>query len=132
MTDKLQKVDHTALAVNQLTIIVLNGTAFILNLSWLAALVGGVMIIGTAIGKPGFAFLYRFILKPLGIARPHVINDHPEPHRFAQGFGGVVMLAGAVLLFSGLTAWGWGLVWLVIALAALNVFAGFCVGCFVY
>jgi hypothetical protein len=27
---------------------------------------------------------------------------------------------------------GWSLVWLVIALAALNLFAGFCVGCAVY
>jgi hypothetical protein len=35
-------------------------------------------------------------------------------------------------LYGGATALGWGLVWLVIALAALNLFVGFCAGCAVY
>ena len=35
-------------------------------------------------------------------------------------------------LFVGVPILGWGLVWLVIALAALNLFVGFCAGCAVY
>jgi hypothetical protein len=58
--------------------------------------------------------------------------DNPEPHRFAQGFGATVVLAGTAALYLGVPALGWGLVWLVAALAALNAFGGFCVGCFVY
>jgi hypothetical protein len=64
--------------------------------------------------------------------KPDVLADNPEPHRFAQGFGAVVLAAGAIALFAGLPLLGWSLVWLVIALAALNLFAGFCAGCAVY
>ena len=39
------------------------------------------------------------------------------------------LLRAGLLGASGL---GWGLVWLVAALAALNAFGGFCVGCAVY
>jgi hypothetical protein len=64
--------------------------------------------------------------------QPHILDDHPEPHRFAQAFGGVVMFIGALALFTGIPGLGWFLVWFVAALAALNAFGGFCVGCFVY
>jgi hypothetical protein len=132
MTETLQKIDHSALKVNQVTIILLNILAFILNLPWLAALVAAVMLLGTLFGIPGFGFIYRYILKPLGWVKPNVLMDNNEPHRFAQGFGGVVMLGGSLALYAGLKALGWGLVWMVAALAALNAFGGFCVGCAVY
>jgi len=132
MNGQLQNIDHGALKANQLVIITLNAVAFVLNIPWLAALVALAMLIGTALGKPGFGFIYKSALKPLGLVKPDILPDNPEPHRFAQGFGGVVMLAGAVSLFAGASALGWGLVWLVIALAALNAFGGFCAGCFVY
>jgi hypothetical protein len=64
--------------------------------------------------------------------RPNVIPDHHEPHRFAQGVGGVLALTATVLLLLGQAAVGWGLAWFHIVLAALNLFAGFCLGCFVY
>jgi hypothetical protein len=131
MNTPLTSVDHSALKVNQITIIALNLLAFVLNLPWLIAAVSLTMLFGTLIDIPGFGFVYRFWLKPAGIVKPQVIQDHPEPHRFAQGFGGVVMLAGTLALYSG-AALGWGLVWLVAALAALNAFGGFCAGCFVY
>jgi hypothetical protein len=132
MTDTLQKVDHSALKVSQVTIILLNILAFVLNMPWLAALVALVMLVGTLLKVPGFGFIYRYILKPLGWVKPHVLLDNSEPHRFAQGFGGVVMLAGSLALYFGLPALGWSLVWIVAALAALNAFAGFCVGCAIY
>ena len=130
-TNTLTKVDHTAIKTNQAVIITLNIVAFILNAPWLAGLVALVMIAGTLLKAPGFGFIYR-ILKSLGWAKPDVLLDNPEPHRFAQGFGGAVMLVGTVSLFSGATVLGWGLVWLVAALAALNLFGGFCAGCAVY
>ena len=132
MTQTLQNVDHTALKVNQIVIIALNITAFIFNLWWLAAVVAGVMLVGTIVGKPGFVLVYSRVLKPLGWAKPRVIPDNPEPHRFAQGFGGVVMLAATLAIVAGVPLLGWSLVWLVAGLAALNAFAGFCVGCFIY
>jgi hypothetical protein len=128
----LQKVNHSALKVNQSFIIGLNILAFILNLPWLALVVTLAMVIGTTLKVPGFGFVYKYALKPRGWVKPDVIADNPEPHRFAQGFGAVVMAAGVVALFVGAAPLGWGLVWLVIALAALNLFAGFCAGCAVY
>lgn len=128
----LQKVDHSALKTNQLIIITLNILAFILNLPVLAAFVAAVMGLGSALKTPGFGFVYKSILKPRGWMKPDVLNDNPEPHRFSQFLGFVFMTAGSVALFSGSTVLGWILVWIVVALASLNAFGGFCVGCAVY
>ena len=132
MNASLQKIDHSAIKVNQLTIILLNVIAFLINAPWLAALVTAFMLIGTIIGKPGFLFIYRQMLKPAGLVKPKILLDNPEPHRFAQGFGSIVMAAGNLALWVGLESLGWALVWLVTILAALNAFAGFCAGCAVY
>jgi len=130
-TNELSKIDHTAIKTNQTVIIILNIIAFIINAPWLAGIVAFVMIIGALLKIPGFKFVYQ-ILKSTRIAKPDVLLDNPEPHRFAQGFGGVVMLAGTLALYAGIPVLGWGLVWMVAALAALNLFGGFCVGCAVY
>lgn len=130
-TNTLTNVDHIAIKTNQAVIIILNIVAYILNAPWLTGIVALVMILGTLFKSPGFKFVYR-ALKSMGITKPDSISDNPEPHRFAQGFGGVVMLAGTILLFAGVLFLGWGLVWLVAALAALNLFGGFCMGCAVY
>jgi hypothetical protein len=132
MTQTLQKVDHSALKANQLFIIGLNILAFILNLPILAAFVALVMGLGSLWKVPGFGFVYKYVLKPRGWMKPDVLDDNPEPHRFAQFLGFIFMIAGSVALFMGAGVLGWSLVWLVAALAALNAFAGFCVGCAVY
>jgi hypothetical protein len=128
----LQKVDHSALKTNQIIIITLNILAFILNQPWLAAFVALVMGLGSALKVPGFGFVYKSVLKPRGWIRPDVLDDNPEPHRFAQFLGFLFMTGGSTALFLGSSVLGWSLVWLVVALAALNAFGGFCVGCAVY
>lgn len=128
----LKPVDHAALGTNQAMIILLLALAFVLDLPWLAGVVALFMLGGTALGKPGFFWVYRYALRPLGLVRPDVLMDHPEPHRFAQGFGGMVVLAAFLLLLSGLPGLGWALAWMVVGLAALNLFAGFCTGCAIY
>ena len=132
MAGNAGKVDHSSLRTNQAVIILALLAAFVLNVPWLAAIVAFVMLVGTAVGRPGFFFIYTGILKPLGIARPDVLEDNPEPHRFAQGFGGIVAGVASILLFLGFSFAGWALAWLVIVLAALNLFVGFCAGCAVY
>lgn len=128
----LAQVDHAALRTNQAFIIGLNLLAFILDLPWLAALVALAMAVGTAMRLPAFGFVYQRFFKPRGWVKPDLLEDNPEPHRFAQGMGAAVLAAGALALFAGSVILGWGLVWVVIALAALNLFAGFCAGCAVY
>lgn len=129
----IRKVDHSALRTNQAFIIGLLVTAFVLN-SWpIAAFVSAVMLIGTIWPDAGlFKRIYLHVLRPSGVVKPDVILDNPEPHLFAQGLGGVFTLAGVIALLLGASLLGWALIWLVIVLAALNLFVGFCAGCFVY
>jgi len=131
-TQTLQKVDHAALKANQLTIITLNILAFIFNLPILAAFVAIVMGLGSALKLPSFVLLYRYIYKPLGLIKSDILDDNPEPHRFAQFVGFLFMTAGSIAIFLGASTFGWILVWIVVALAALNAFGGFCVGCAMY
>ncbi len=129
----VRRVDRSALRVNQSFIIALSILAFLFDTPYLAAFVAAVMLVGTA--WPSLALFqgfYRRVLKPRGWVKPDVIEDNPEPHRFAQGFGGVVLALGVIALLLGQAVLGWALVWLVVALAALNLFLGFCAGCFVY
>jgi hypothetical protein len=132
MTSKIQLVDHTAIKVNQIMIIILNITAFIFDEPRLAMITALFLLAGTIIGKPGFLFIYSKILRPMGIAKPRIHEDNPEPHRFSQGLGGTLILTGSLALLAGAPLFGWTLIWLVTALAALNAFGGFCVGCFAY
>jgi hypothetical protein len=128
----LKPVDHAVLATNQAVIILLLVLAFVFNQPLLAGLVALFMLAGTALAKPGFGWIYTRILRPAGLVKPDVLQDNPEPHRFAQGFGGTVVLGGFVALLVGASTLGWALTWLVVALAALNLFGGFCMGCAVY
>ncbi len=129
-----RKVDHSALRTNQAFIITLLVIAFVLNAPILVAFVSAVMLIGTAFPSAGlFKAAYAYLLKPAGLVKPDVKLDNPEPHLFAQGLGGIfLLLATLALLIPGLGWIGWVLTWLVIALAALNLFAGVCVGCLIY
>ena len=63
MSDQLVKVDHAALRINQFVIILLNVLAFVLNLPWLVAFVGFVMLLGTIFKVPGFVLIYKKLLK---------------------------------------------------------------------
>ncbi|HZD09874.1 MAG TPA: DUF4395 domain-containing protein [Candidatus Binatia bacterium] len=128
-----RRVDHTALKVNQAFIIALLLLAFVLD-SWpVVAFVGAVMLLGTAVPALSlFKLVYRKALRPAGLVRPQVVVDNPEPHRFAQGLGGVFLALGIIALLLGQPVVGWVLAWIVIVLAALNLFLGFCAGCFVY
>lgn len=130
--DTLRPIDHAALRTNQVTIILLNIVAFVLDMPWLVAFTTAMMIAGTALGLPAFGFIYHRLVKPMGWVKPEVLLDNHEPHRFAQGIGSVFMLLGTVALWVNISILGWSLVWLVTALAALNAFGGFCAGCFIY
>lgn len=127
-TASLSHVDHAVLKANQIVIIALCVGAFVLDAWWLAALVAGVMLAGAALGRGLFGLAVRRV-----VAYPaDMVADNPEPHRFSQGLGGTFVLLGTLAGLAGAGPVGWGLVWMVVALAALNAFGGFCVGCFIY
>lgn len=128
-----RRVDQAALKVNQALIILLLVAGFILD-SWpLVAFVGAVMLLGTLVPTLSlFKAIYRYVLRPSGVVRPQVIPDNPEPHRFAQGLGGIFLAFSVVAHLAQQPILGWVLAWIVIVLAALNLFLGFCAGCFIY
>ena len=129
-----KKVDTTAIKFNQASIVTLNLLAYVLDLPWLVLLVGAVLAVGTI--WPGAALFkqtYLRVLKPLGLLKPHVIDDDPAPHRFAQGLGAAFLgLSSLALLALNATSLGWGLAGIVVVLASINLFFNFCAGCFLY
>ncbi len=127
----LEPTNHNAIRVNQAIIIGLLILAFIVNLPVLIGIVSAIMLIGTAFGFPGFYPLYRFLHK-LKLIDADILLDNKEPHRFAQGFGGIVLALAFWLFGLHLETIHWLLSWVVVFLAALNLFVGFCMGCALY
>jgi hypothetical protein len=128
-----RKVDHSALRTNQTFIIGLLLIGFVADAKLLVTFVAAVMLIGTVWPKVSlFKAVYLYFLKPRGLIGPDLKVDNPEPHLFAQGVGGVFLAAATVAFLVNAATVGWVLTWVVIALAALNLFAGICVGCLMY
>jgi hypothetical protein len=132
--DTTKKIlDYSALKFNQISIITLTLLGFILNQPLLPLFVAAVLIAGSF--NPNFALFkmtYTHIIKPIKLFKPNPVEDIPAPHEFAQLLGGVVLGLGSLILYSGLILLGWIFAWIVIVLAAANLFLGFCAGCFVY
>jgi hypothetical protein len=131
MDNQLKMIDHRAMQVTQVMVIILNILAFVLDQPYLALFTGLVSLVGVALNMPGFSFIYQ-PLKSAGLLNPEILADHPEPHRFSQLLGGMMALGGGLFVIGGLPMIGWALTWIHAALAALNAFGGFCVGCFMY
>ena len=97
-----RRVDRSAFRTNQAFIIGLLILAFVLNSVPLVAFVAAVMLLGTAVPQLAlFQGIYRRLLRPAGLVKADVIVDNPEPHRFAQGFGGSVLVLVGHLALGG-------------------------------
>jgi len=114
--------------------VVLAGLAFVLSQPIIVLITGLILALSALV--PAFSpyrLIYRFVLLPLHILHPKIVEDDPAPHRFAQGMGAVFLLASTLVLFlSQATGLGWTLDLIVFVLSGLNLFVGFCAGCFVY
>lgn len=127
------KVDHALLRANQASIITLLVLAFVFNWVWLVAFVCAVMLIGSIWPQAGlFKLAARRWLRPLGLFKADVREDLPQPHLFAQAVGGLFLLAATLAFVAGAPTLGWVLSAIVVMLAAVNLFLGFCAGCFMY
>jgi hypothetical protein len=125
--------DRSAVRVNQALIIAFLVLGFILNQPLFVAFVAAVMTIGTAFPAAAlFQRIYRDLLRPAKLIHPDVHSEDPAPHRFAQGMGAGVLIVSLIAFLAGSTGLGWALGILVIVLAGINLFFGFCAGCFVY
>jgi hypothetical protein len=126
-------IDHSALKFNQGSIIALLVVAFLINGIWLVAFVGAVMLVGTIWPNAGlFKWIYQNFVKPLGLLKPDPRVDKAQPHLFAQGLGGIFLALATISFVAGAVVFGWLLTAMVVVLAAINLVAGFCLGCFFY
>ncbi len=128
-----RRVDHNQIRTNQVFTITLLALSFVLDAPALAAFTALVMVISAAMPPLGlFSWVYQRLLLPTGIVKPDIVPDNPEPHRFAQLVGSVFVGLGVLALVAALPVIGWALIGLVIVLASLNLFAGWCAGCTMY
>ena len=106
--------------------------AFLLNLPWLAALVGLNLLVSAAFGTrlflPGRAWpLIRRSLR-LGPTEP----EHEYPPRFAQAMGGTFLALATLAFVLGFAPLGWLLTGAVAALQTVLAATGICIGCRMY
>lgn len=126
------QTDLSALKFNQYAVIGVTLLTLISGLSALTLLLGAAMLLGAV--RPDLSPLraaYRMFGRRLGL-RPEVVDEDPRAHHFAQGVGGVFLLASALAMLAGWPLLGLGLGVMVIALAGLNLSQKICVGCLMY
>jgi len=106
--------------------------AFLLDLPWLAVLVGLNLAVsaffGTRLFLPGRVWPIVKRSLRLGPTEP----EHEYPPRFAQAMGGTFLLVAGIAFLAGLPTLGWLLVAAVAALQTLLATTGICVGCRLY
>jgi len=110
------------------------GLAFVLHLPVMVLITAVLLALSALVPAIGpYRLIYSYILAPLHILRPHIVEDDPAPHRFAQGVATIFLLASTLVLFlSNAMVLGWTLDLIVFVLSGINLFVGFCAGCFVY
>ncbi|ULH16438.1 DUF4395 domain-containing protein [Deinococcus sp. KNUC1210] len=128
----MNKTDLNALKFNQLTVVGVTAVAVVASQPWLAGLLGAAMLIGAVSPtRSPMRAAYRAVGPRLGL-NPDIVEESPEAHLFAQGVGGVFLLASALSGLAGLGVLSAVLGLTVIALALLNLTARICVGCLMY
>lgn len=128
------KVDQNGLKTGQALTIVILLLAFLIGESaWaLVAFVAVAQLLGALNVSFAPYRVFYLLIKQAGWIKPNPQPDHAQPHRFAMLVGALFNGGATVALLLGNAVLGWSLVWVVIALANLNFWVNFCVGCWVY
>jgi len=130
----IPRVDTHLSKFSQACVVILTGVAFIFAQPVIVLIAAIVMALTALIPVVSpFRLLYRYVMLPLHVLKPRIVEDDPAPHRFAQRVGAAFLIASTlVLLLTNATVVGWILDIIVFVLAAINFTIGFCAGCFVY
>ena len=130
----MPRVDTHLGRFSQACTVLLSALAFLLNQPIIVAITAIILLLSAlAPSISPYRLLYRYLILPLHLLKPRIVEDDPAPHRFAQGVGAAFLVASSLLLFlTSATAVGWALDLIVFALATLNLTVGFCAGCCVY
>ena len=128
------RVDTHLAKFSQASVAVLTALGFIFKLPLLVLITAIIMVLAAfAPAISPFKLVYRWVLLPLHLLKPRIVEDDPAPHRFAQGIGAAFLLASSIMFFLvHASVAGWILDLIVFVLSAINFSVGFCAGCFVY
>src|SRR5947207_2899332 len=90
------RVDTHLAKFSQAGTVLLTALAFLLNQP-IIVLVTAIILALAAImpSVSPFRLLYRYIVLPLHLLRPRIVEDDPAPHRFAQGVGAAFLIASS-------------------------------------
>jgi hypothetical protein len=134
MTEQtVPRVDQNGLKTGQALTILLLAVAFVLDVWWLVAFVAVAQLLG-ALDVPfaPYRLFYKHALLPTGMIKPDPQPDNPEPHRFAMLLGAIFNTIATVGLLAEAGWIAWAPVGIVFALANLNFWLNFCMGCWMY
>ena len=120
-------VDQHEIKFTMATTLLLLALGWVLN-SWIPVAIATICQLINATGSPyaPYALIYRQVILPVNLIKPHIIPDDPIPHRFASLIGGLLTLLGAIFLWANYLLIGWLLVLIVFTLQNLNFWVNFC------
>lgn len=126
-------VDQQQIKFNMAMTALLLAVGYLLN-SWIPVAIAIVSQFSGGLGLSiaPYRLLYIGIVLPSGLLKPRKIPDNHAPHRFAAFVGGLFDLIGVILIIMGFQVAGWAFIGIVFVLSILNLFLGFCAGCFMY
>lgn len=129
----LRNVDQSGIKTGMATIIILLILGFVLD-SWVLVAFAALSQLLGALAVPfaPYRLFYLNVVRPSGLVKPQVIQDNPEPHRFAMLVGGLFDGAAVLALLAAVPVLAWILVGIVVVLANLNFWLDFCMGCWMY
>lgn len=133
-TGTIPRIDSNQGKFSQGSTVLLTALAFLLQQPIIVAITAIIMVLSTLVPEfSPYRLLYKGIVVPLGLLKPRIVEDDPNPHRFANAVGATFLIASTIFLFlTPLKTVGWILDLIIIVLASINLTVGFCAGCFMY
>ena len=105
------RVDTHLAKFSQAGTVLLSALAFLLNQPIIVVIAAIILLLSAlAPSISPFRLVYRYVVIPMHLMRPRVVEDDPAPHRFAQGVGAAFLIASSLILYlTSATALGWAL-----------------------
>ena len=102
--------------------------------NWIPVAIAAICQLISATGSPyaPYFLIYKRVMLPVNLIKPHIIPDDPILHRFASLIGGLFTLLGAIFLWANYSLVGWIFVLIVFTLQSLNFLVNFCMMYYLY
>jgi hypothetical protein len=132
-SESVSHVDQHEIRFAMVMTLLLIVFAWIFN-SWIPVFIAAICQLINATGKTfaPYRLMYKYLMVPFKLIKPHIIQDDPVPHNFASLIGGILTLIGAIFLFLNYTVTGWIVILIVFTLQNLNFWVNFCMMYYMY